>query len=146
MASIQNCYSLLNRAFEVGLAEVAVREQCGLLAYSPLGMGGLSGKYLDGARPAGARLTIFTQFTRYMTPRAQAAIADYVDLARAHGLDPAQMALAFVNSRPFVTATIIGATTMEQLAANIGSIDLTLSKDVLDGIEEIHKTHTIPCP
>ncbi len=146
MVSIQNCYNLLNRGFEVGLAEVAVREDCGLLAYSPLGMGGLSGKYLNGARPAGARLTIFPQFPRYLAPRAQAATAAYVDLARAHGLDPAQMALAYVNSRPFVTATIVGATSMDQLESDIASIDLALSRQVLDGIEEIHKTHTIPCP
>jgi len=146
MVSIQNCYSLLNRSFEVGLAEVAVREGCGLLAYSPLGMGALSGKYLAGARPEGARMTLFPHYPRYLTERAQAATRAYVELARDSALDPAQMALAYVISRPFVTAAIIGATKMEQLIANIGSIDLTLTQDVLDKIEEIHKAHTIPCP
>jgi aryl-alcohol dehydrogenase-like predicted oxidoreductase len=146
MVSIQNAYSLLNRSFEVGLAEVAARENCGLLAYSPLGMGVLSGKYLDGAEPAGARLTVFKHFKRYRTPSGVAATAAYVKLAREHGLDPAQMALAFVTGRPFVTANIIGATTMEQLKSNIDSAGVTLSAEVLDGIEAIHRLHTYPCP
>ena len=146
MVSIQNPYSLLNRSFEVGLAEVALREQCGLLAYSPLAMGVLSGKYLGGAEPPGARLSIYPQFQRYRGPQAEAAAAAYVALARDHGLDPAQMALAFVTSRPFVTSTIIGATGLEQLATNIASVDVTLSKEVLDGIEAIHHVYTYPCP
>jgi aryl-alcohol dehydrogenase-like predicted oxidoreductase len=146
MASIQNCYSLLNRGFEVALAEVAVREQCGLLAYSPLGMGVLSGKYLAGARPPGARLSIFPHYPRYITDRAQAATQAYVDLARKSGIDPAQMALAYVASRPFVTSLIVGATSMEQLAANIAAIDLDIPQDVLQEIEALHKIHTIPCP
>ena len=146
MASIQNAYSLLNRSFEVGLAEVAAREQCGLLAYSPLGMGALSGKYLNGAQPAGARLTLYQHFKRYLTPPGVAATAAYVKLAREHGLDPAQMALAFITSRPFVTANIIGATTMEQLKSNIASSDTRLSQAVLDGIDAIHKVYTYPCP
>ena len=146
MVSIQNAYSLLNRSFEVGLAEVAMRENCGLLAYSPLGMGVLSGKYLDGAEPPGARLTVYKHFKRYRTPSGVAATAAYVKLAREHGLDPAQMALAFVTSRPFVTANIIGATTMEQLKSNIASAGVTLSAEVLEGIEAIHRAHTYPCP
>ncbi|MGE0119420.1 MAG: NADP(H)-dependent aldo-keto reductase [Dongiaceae bacterium] len=146
MVSIQNPYSLLNRSFEVGLAEVAAREDCGLLAYSPLGMGVLSGKYEDGAAPAGARLTLYKHFKRYRTPSGVAATTTYAKLAREHGLDPAQMALAFVTGRPFTTAAIIGATTLPQLTANIDSIDLTLSQDVLDGLEAIHKLHTYPCP
>jgi aryl-alcohol dehydrogenase-like predicted oxidoreductase len=146
MVSIQNPYSLLNRSFEVGLAEVAAREDCGLLAYSPLGMGVLSGKYEDGAAPAGARLTLYKHFKRYRTPSGVAATTAYAKLAREHGLDPAQMALAFVTGRPFTTATIIGATTLPQLTANIDSIDLKLSQDVLDGLEAIHKLHTYPCP
>jgi aryl-alcohol dehydrogenase-like predicted oxidoreductase len=144
--SIQNAYSLLNRSFEVGLAECACREEVGLLAYSPLGMGVLTGKYLDGARPAGARLTLFSRFQRYGTAEGQRATADYVALARRHGLDPAQMALAFVNSRPFVTATIIGATSLAQLAADIASIDLVLGDEVLAGIEAIHRGQPNPCP
>src|SRR5262245_23861325 len=146
MVSIQNAYSLLNRSFEVGLAEVAMREQCGLLSYSPLAMGALSGKYLNRAQPAGARLTLWKHFKRYLTPSGVAATADYVKLAREHGLDPAQMALAFVTSRPFVTANIIGATTMEQLKSNIASAETKLSQEVLDGIDAIHKVYTYPCP
>jgi aryl-alcohol dehydrogenase-like predicted oxidoreductase len=146
MASIQNCYHLMNRMFEVGLAEVAIREQCGLLAFSPMAMGTLSGKYLDGARPAGARMTLFPNFPRYMAPRAQEATAAHVALARKHGLDPAQMALAWVTGREFVTATIIGATTMDQLRSNIASANLKLSPDLLKEIEELHRTYTIPVP
>ncbi len=146
IVSIQNPYSLLNRSFEVGLAEIACREHVGLLAYSPLAFGTLSGKYLDGARPEGARITLFPDYTRYTKPQGQKATAAYVELARTHGLDPAQMALAYVNSRPFLTSTIIGATTMEQLASNIASIDIELSEEVIEGIEAIHIEHPNPCP
>jgi aryl-alcohol dehydrogenase-like predicted oxidoreductase len=146
MVSIQNPYSLLNRSFEVGLAEVAMREDCGLLAYSPLGMGMLSGKYLDGTASPQARLIRFPQYRRYRGPQADAATAAYVALAREHGLDPAQMALAFVHGRPFVTSTIVGATNLDQLAANIASIEVRLSQEVLDGIEAIHRVYTFPCP
>jgi aryl-alcohol dehydrogenase-like predicted oxidoreductase len=146
MVSIQNCYHLMNRMFEVGIAEVAIREQCGLLAFSPLAMGTLSGKYLDGQRPDGARLTLFRFFDRYLGEKAQVAARAYVDLARRYNLDPAQMALAFVTSRPFVTSNIIGATTMEQLRSNIASADLTLSGEVLAEIEALHRIYTIPCP
>ncbi len=146
MVSVQNPYGLLNRSFEVGLAEVAAREQCGLLAYSPLGMGVLSGKYLDGAAPAGARLTLFEQFRRYRGPQADAATAAYVALARERGLDPARMALAFVNGRPFVTSTIVGATDLDQLAVDIASIELRLDQETLDAIDAIHKLYTYPCP
>ncbi|MFA5941292.1 MAG: NADP(H)-dependent aldo-keto reductase [Sinimarinibacterium sp.] len=144
--AIQNPYSLLNRSYEVGLAEFAHREDIGLLAYSPLAFGMLSGKYLDGARPPAARLTLFTRFTRYNNPQGLAATAEYVQLARAHGLDPAQMALAYVSSRPFVVANIVAATTLDQLRSNLDSMQLQLSADVLKGIEAIHCRHTIPCP
>lgn len=146
IASIQNPYSLLNRSFEVGLAEFVHRENIGLLAYSPMAFGVLSGKYLGGKRPKDGRVTLFARFSRYSNPQADAATEAYVELARQHGLDPGQMALAYVNSRPFVTSTIIGATTMEQLRSNIASEQVKLSKDVLAGIEAIHKRHTIPCP
>lgn len=146
VASVQNPYSLVNRTYEVGLAEVSVREGCGLLAYSPLAFGVLSGKYLDGARPAGARISLFPYFSRYVSPLVEEATAAYVDLARRHGLDPAQMALAFVNSRPFLTSNIIGATTLDQLQDNIASLDVTLSAEVLEGIEEIHKALPNPAP
>ena len=146
MASIQNPYSFLNRSFEARLAEVAIREDCGLLAYAPLAAGTLTGKYLNGQKPAGARITLFPQNKRYQGPRADAAIAAYCELAKEHGLHPAQMALAYVLSRPFMTAAIIGATTMEQLATNLDAADVTLSNQTLEGIEEIHKSHTYPCP
>ncbi|MGH8528516.1 MAG: NADP(H)-dependent aldo-keto reductase [Nevskiales bacterium] len=144
--SIQNPYSLLNRSFEVGLAECAHREDVGLLAYSPLAFGALSGKYLNGQWPAGARLTLFKRFSRYTNPQAEQATAKYVLLAQNHGLDPAQMALAFVTSRPFLTSNIIGATTMEQLKSNIASSTLRLSDEVLKGIEAIHLAHPNPAP
>ncbi|TBU96652.1 NADP(H)-dependent aldo-keto reductase [Phytopseudomonas dryadis] len=146
VASIQNPYNLLNRSFEVGLAEVAIREQCGLLAYSPLAFGMLSGKYEGGARPHNARISLFSRFTRYTNPQAEAACSRYVALAREHGLDPAQMALAFVTSRPFVTSNIIGATSPKQLEANLASSELQLSDAVLEGIEAIHKTQPNPAP
>lgn len=144
--SIQNPYSLLNRTFEQGLAEIAHREQVGLLAYSPLAFGMLSGKYLDGKRPEGARITLYKRFSRYAGERAERATAAYVALAREHGLTPAQLALAWVNSRSFVTANIIGATSMEQLRENIGSAEVTLDQTVLDALEELHREFTYPCP
>ena len=147
VVTIQNPYSLLNRSYEVGLAEFAHRSSVGLLAYSPLGFGVLSGKYLQGQRPEGTRLTRWGQyFTRYTHEHAQAVTQQYVELAQQHGLDPAQMALAYVNSRPFLTANIIGATNMEQLHKNIASVDLVLSDEVLKGIEAIHDAHPNPCP
>lgn len=146
IVSVQNPYSLLNRSYEVGLAEISWREKVGLLAYSPLGFGVLSGKYLDGAQPDGARLTLFRDYTRYSDPAAVAATGKYVALARRHGLDPAQMALAYVNSRAFLTSTITGATTMEQLISNIDSITMTLSAEVMEGIEAIHNKHPNPSP
>ncbi|MDB5978597.1 MAG: NADP(H)-dependent aldo-keto reductase [Nevskia sp.] len=144
--SIQNPYSLLNRSFEVGLSEFSHRDKLGLLAYSPLAFGALSGKYLGGARPPQGRLTLFARFSRYNGEHADHAVGEYVALARQHGLDPAQMALAFVTARPFTTSTIIGATTMEQLRSNIASSVIKLSDEVLQGIEAIHKRYTIPCP
>ena len=125
---------------------MAIREHCGLLAYSPLAFGLLTGKYLGGARPAGARLTRFERFARYNNPQAEAATEAYVALAREAGLDPAQMALAFVNSRQFTTSNIIGATTMEQLRDNIASARIELPKDLLREIEAIHARYTIPAP
>jgi aryl-alcohol dehydrogenase-like predicted oxidoreductase len=146
VASIQNPYSLLNRTFEIGLAEYAHRERVGLLAYSPLGFGVLSGKYLDGARPPAARLTLFSRFTRYTGERIERAVRAYVGLARAHGLDPAQMALAYVYSRPFLTSALVGATTIAQLSANIGAARLVLAPEVMSAIEQIHLDHPNPAP
>ncbi len=146
IASIQNPYSLLNRSFEVGLAEVAIREKCGLLAYSPLAMGVLSGKYLDGKMPEGSRLSLFTRFKRYSTEVAMEMTNKYVSLAEEHGLDPSQMALAYVNSRRFVTSNIIGATNLQQLELNIDSIDIELPESILKSIDDIHNLHPYPCP
>jgi aryl-alcohol dehydrogenase-like predicted oxidoreductase len=146
MVSIQNPYNLLNRTFEIGLAEVALREQCGLLAYSPLGFGVLSGKYLNGRHPSKARLTLFERFGRYSNQESQWATAEYVALARRRGLDPAQMALAWVTSRPFVTATVIGATTLGQLESDIASANLTLSGELEAEIESIHRRQPNPAP
>ncbi|WP_145188365.1 MULTISPECIES: NADP(H)-dependent aldo-keto reductase [unclassified Pseudomonas] len=144
--SIQNPYNLLNRSFEVGLAEVAIREQCGLLAYSPLAFGMLAGKYENGARPEQARLTLFSRFARYSNPQTVAACSRYVQLAQAHGLDPAQMALAFVTRQPFVTSNIIGATTLAQLQSNLDSLHVTLSDELLAAIEAIHQEQPNPAP
>lgn len=144
IVSVQNPYNLVNRWYEIGLAEVAHREDVGLLAYSPLAMGVLAGKYLGGAKPPGARLTLFTRFTRYNNPQTDRAAERYVALARQHGLDPAQMALAWVSARPFVTANLIGATSMAQLKTDIDSIDVKLTQEVLDGIEAIHRDQPNP--
>ena len=146
VASVQNPYSLLNRSFEVGLSEIAIREDCGLLAYAPIAAGVLSGKYLDGAQPAGARLTLYPQNSRYRKPTSEAAVRKYVELARAHGLRPEVMANAFVVSRPFTTASIVGATSVEQLEIQLSASQVQLSEEVLEGIEAIHAEHTIPCP
>lgn len=146
VVSIQNPYSLLNRTFEVGLAECAEREDVRLLAYSPLAFGMLTGKYLNGAAPEGARLTRWERFSRYTNARGTQATADYVALAQKHGIDPAQMALAYVNSRSFLTSNIIGATTMEQLETNIASADVELSDELIESIEAIHADNPNPCP
>ncbi|WP_050468284.1 NADP(H)-dependent aldo-keto reductase [Herbaspirillum chlorophenolicum] len=146
VVTIQNPYNLLNRSFEINLAEFAHREQVGLLAYSPLAFGMLSGKYLNGARPAAGRLTLFERFVRYTSPQAERATAEYVALAKRHGLDPAQMALAYVNSRPFLTSNIIGATTLDQLRSNLDSLQVQLSDEVIAGIEAIHKDQPNPAP
>jgi aryl-alcohol dehydrogenase-like predicted oxidoreductase len=146
IASIQNPYNLLNRSFEIGLSEIAIREEVGLLAYSPLAFGVLSGKYLAGQRPEGARLTLFERFARYTNDAAERATADYVALFKLHGIDPAQGALAFVNSRDFVTANVIGATSLAQLRSNIDSIHVVLPPEVLEGIEAIHRRYPNPAP
>jgi aryl-alcohol dehydrogenase-like predicted oxidoreductase len=144
--SIQNAYNLLNRTFETALAEIAMREQVGLLAYSPLGQGFLTGKYQNGAQPKGARRTLFGRGERYETPGANAAIEGYLKLAKERGINPAQLALQFVTTRPFVTSNIIGATTMEQLKIDIDSSKLPWDKDLESAVNSIHLLHTNPCP
>ena len=146
IVSIQNPYNLLNRSFEIGLAEMAIREQVGLLAYSPTAFGALGGKFLNGARPPQSRVVRWARFARYSGEIAERATASYVDIARRHGLDPIQMALAFVNRQRFLTSNLIGATTMEQLKTNLGSIDVTLSDEVLKEIEAAHRAQPNPCP
>lgn len=147
MVSIQNPYNLLCRPYEIGLAEVAMREACGLLAYSPLAFGVLTGKYLDDQQPAGARLTLWgDRFMRYQTEAGKKATRAYVALAREHDLDPAQMALAYLLTKPFVTSLIIGATTMTQLRSDIEAADLQLDPQVLEAIERLSVTYSNPCP
>ncbi|OAN14154.1 aldo/keto reductase [Photobacterium jeanii] len=146
VVSIQNPYNLLNRSFEVGLSEISHHEGVELLAYSPLAFGTLSGKYLNGAKPEGARCTLFERFSRYFNTQGVKATQAYVDVAHKHGLDPAQMALAFVNQRPFVASNIIGATNLDQLASNIASIDVALSEEVLTDLAAIGVKYSNPCP
>ena len=144
--SIQNAFNLVNRTFEMGLSEIAYREGVGLLAYSPLGQGYLTGKYEGGALPPGSRKTLFDRLGRYEQGNGPRAISAYVALARRHGLDPAQMAIAFAVSRPFVTSAIIGATTLDQLKTDIAAAELKLSPDVLADIDQIHLDYPNPCP
>ncbi|ASJ95735.1 NADP(H)-dependent aldo-keto reductase [Shewanella marisflavi] len=145
--SVQNPYNLLNRSFEVGMAEIAHREELPLLAYSPLAFGALSGKYLNGQWPDGARLTLFKRFARYTgSQMALDATQAYVELAREFNLSPAQMALAFVNGRRFVGSNIIGATNLEQLKENIDSASVSLSDELLGRIDELANIYRIPCP
>lgn len=144
VASIQNEYNLLYRTYDLDLAELSHHEDIGLLAYSPLAAGLLTGKYLDGAKPEGSRLTKNGDLGGRYQPLQEPAVRAYVELARQHGLDPAQMALAFCLTRPFMASVIIGATSMEQLKNDIVAKDVTLSQDVLDGIARIHRLHPAP--
>ena len=147
VVSIQNPYSLLNRSYEVGLAEISIREKCGLLAYSPLAFGMLTGKYDNGSKPDGARLTLFgDMFTRYTKPKGLKYSEKFNDLAKSFNISPTQMALAFVNSRDFLTSNIIGATNLQQLKENIESYKVKLSEDILDEIEKISEENPFPCP
>ena len=146
MMSIQNVYSLVNRIFDIHNSEVSIRENCGLLAYSPLAGGRLSGKYLRGKNPPNTRFTLWAnRFDRHNTMRGENAIEKYVNLANKYGIAPSTFANSFVNDRPFVTSNIIGATTMEQLKENIDSIDITLTDDILQEIEDIHLYDPNPC-
>ena len=145
-ASVQNPYSLLNRTYEVGMAEMSLRENLPLLAYSPLAFGMLTGKYRNGAQPQGARLTLFERFQRYSKPKAVEAIERYAAIAEQAGISLTTLSLAFVNSRHFLGANIIGATSIEQLRENIASIDTVLSADTLAAIEEVHSEISNPCP
>ena len=146
MMSIQNVYSLVNRVFDVANSEVSIREKCGLLAYSPLAGGRLSGKYVNNKKPANARYTLWPRrFSRHNTERGEIAIEKYVNLAMKYNIAPATFANAFVNDRSFVTSNIIGATNMKQLKEDIDSVDLILDKEILEEIENIHLSDPNPC-
>lgn len=146
IVSIQNPYNLLCRAFDIGLAEMAIREKCGLLAYSPLGFGVLSGKYLNGQLPEGSRHQLYPNYMRYFKPPSLEAVSKYAKIAESHGLNLAQMALSYVNSKRFLTSTIIGATTLEQLKTNLESEHLVLDPPVLEAIEAVHAENSNPAP
>jgi aryl-alcohol dehydrogenase-like predicted oxidoreductase len=146
IVSIQNAYSLLNRTFDSHLAEACYREQVGLLAYSPLAFGHLSGKYVQGSA-SNTRITLFPNFgQRYNKVKVKAATTEYVAIAQKYNLSPSQLALAFVRSRWFVTSTIIGATTMEQLKENIDSANIQLNADILAEINGVHARYFNPAP
>jgi aryl-alcohol dehydrogenase-like predicted oxidoreductase len=146
--SVQNPYNLLNRLYEVGCAEISIREACGLLAYSPLGYGVLSGKYLQNQVPKGSRFDVFPTYgPRFSgTPQAIEATQKYTDIAKEHGLTPAQLALAFVNSRDFITSNIIGVTNLDQLKENINTVNIQLSAECLKDIEAVQESIPNPCP
>lgn len=146
MMTIQNAYSLLNRVFEGDMAEVSIRENLGLLAYSPMAFGVLSGKYIKGNVADNARLKLFPRFDRYSNEQATEATKRYLKIAEDNNMTLAQMSLAFVNQQPFLTSNIIGATNLEQLKENINSIHVTLSDAVLEQINEVHSTIPNPAP
>ncbi|MEZ2901711.1 NADP(H)-dependent aldo-keto reductase [Acinetobacter terrestris] len=144
--SVQNPYSLLNRTYEIGMSEIAHYENVGLLAYSPLAFGYLTGKFRHGARPANARVTLFSRFSRYSNPESEWATEQYAQLAERHGLTLTQLSLAFIKQQFFVTSTIIGATNLDQLKENIQAFKIDLSAEVLQGIEDIHRQQPNPAP
>jgi aryl-alcohol dehydrogenase-like predicted oxidoreductase len=146
VASIQNAYNLLNRTYETALAEVTMREEVGLLAYSPLAQGFLTGKYLDGARPPGARTTLFNRGQRYEKPGTEDAIRDYLAIAKEAGMDPATLAIAFTIDKPFVTSSIIGATSITQLRIAIAAGHVRLSADIHAKIDAVHQRCGNPAP
>ena len=144
--TVQNAYSLLNRVFEGDMAEVSIRENIGLLVYSPMAFGVLSGKYIKGIEGEKARLHLFPRFARYSSMQSTEATRRYLELAEANNMTLAQMSLSFVNQRVFVTSNIIGATTLKQLKENIDSINLTLNKDLIQEIDKIHAVIPNPAP
>ncbi|MDA1283630.1 MAG: aldo/keto reductase [Proteobacteria bacterium] len=147
IVSVQNPYSLVNRTYEVGMAEISIRDQAGLLAYSPLGFGVLSGKYLNNQMPEGSRLKLFgSSLPRYLGTRTFKAVEEYSSVAKKYNLSLTQMSLAFVNQQKFVTSNIIGATTTDQLKENIDSIDVVLNEDMMNDINAIHHENPNPAP
>jgi len=147
IVSIQNPYNLLNRTHEVGLAEISVREKSGLLAYSPLASGYLSGKYRNGQMPKNSRMDLFFEvWPRYRTPNAEKVIDEYFKISVKYNLNLAQMSLKFCEIQPFMTSVIIGATTMEQLKINIESVNVNLNDEIIKDIDNIQKIYPNPCP
>ena len=146
MMSVQNPYNLVNRTYEIGMSEISLREKCGLLVYYPLAAGALSGKYRNGKMPKNSRLALFKGWERHLNPLALKAYDEYFKLAKENDLTMVQLAQSFVNSRPFVTSNIIGATTMEQLKENIDSINIELSDDIIEKINQIHNNNPNPSP
>ena len=146
MMSVQNPYNLVNRTYEIGMSEISIREKCGLLVYYPLAAGALSGKYRNGQMPRNSRQALFKGWERHLNPLAMKAYDEYFKLAKDNNLTMVQLAQAFVNSRPFVTSNIIGATTMEQLKENIDSININLTDEILEKINLIHNNNPNPSP
>ena len=144
--SIQNPYSLVNRTYEIGMSEISIREKCGLLVYYPLASGALSGKYRNGKMPKNARMTLFKGWERMLNPLAIKAYDEYYKLSKENNMTMVQLAQAFVNSRPFVTSNIIGATTMNQLKENIDSIKIELTEEIIEKINLIHNNNPNPAP
>ena len=145
VVSIQNPYSLLNRSYEINMAEIAEMENIKLLAYSPLGFGMLTGKYINN-KPKNSRLSLFNRFDRYSNKNSKNATIEYVEIAKKYNISPTQLALAFVNQQPFVASNIIGATNLSQLEENISSINITLDEEILSEIESIHSNQPNPAP
>ena len=146
MMSVQNPYNLVNRTYEIGMSEISIRERCGLLVYYPLATGALSGKYRNGQMPKNSRQALFKGWERHLNPLAMKAYEEYYKLAKENDMTMAQLAQAFVNTRPFVTSNIIGATTMEQLKENIDSVNIELSDEILNKIDVIHNNNPNPSP
>ena len=146
MMSVQNPYNLVNRTYEIGMSEISIREKCGLLVYYPLAAGGLSGKYRNGKMPKDSRMALFKGWERHLNPLAMQAYDKYFKLAQDFNLTMVQLAQSFVNSRPFVTSNIIGATTMEQLKENVESINIEFTDEMMDKVNEIHNNHPNPSP
>ena len=146
MMSVQNPYNLVNRTYEIGMSEISIREKCGLLVYYPLAAGGLSGKYRNGEMPKDSRMALFKGWERHLNPLAMKAYDKYFELAKDFNLTMVQLAQAFVNSRPFVTSNIIGATTMDQLKENVESIDIEFTDEMMDKVNEIHNNNPNPSP
>ena len=146
MMSVQNPYNLVNRTYEIGMSEISIREKCGLLVYYPLAAGGLSGKYRNGKMPKDSRMALFKGWERHLNPLAMDAYDKYYKLAKDFNLTMVQLAQSFVNSRPFVTSNIIGATTMDQLKENVESINIEFTDEMMDRVNEIHNNNPNPSP